>query len=154
LLGGFFFFIIILGRFSTDVTILVSFLQSRHSDLILILQSKYAILGSEQNEEHYAMASRISRKRARVVRRTPRKTPSANERYLVDASGKRIAVVLDLAEYRRLVTGKQATTRMSTTRRAELVAKAKQAKGSWKASEGTGTSVEIVRGLRDEWERK
>ncbi len=28
---------------------------------------------------------------------------------------------------------------------------ARQAKGSWKKSEGAGTAVEIVRRLRDEW---
>ena len=101
------------------------------------------------------MSSPVIRKRTLTVRRTTRQTStSTNERYLVDANGKRIAVVLDLAEYRRLVTGKTTTTRMSATRRAELVEKAKQAEGSWKESEGTGTAVEIVRRLRDEWERK
>jgi hypothetical protein len=101
------------------------------------------------------MASPATRKRVRVVSRTLRQTPgSTSERYLVDANGKRIAVVLDIEEYRQLVAGKQTTTRMSATRRAELVEKAKQAKGSWKESEGTGSAVEIVRCLRDEWERK
>ncbi|MBI4788721.1 MAG: hypothetical protein HY782_16945 [Chloroflexi bacterium] len=33
----------------------------------------------------------------------------------------------------------------------ELRALALAAKGSWKESEGTGTAVEIVRRLRDEW---
>lgn len=101
------------------------------------------------------MPSPVIRKRTRVARRTTRQTPtSANERYLVDANGKRIAVVLDLDEYRLLVSGKTTTTRMSATRRAELVARARRAEGSWKESEGTGTAVEIVRRLRDEWERK
>jgi hypothetical protein len=38
--------------------------------------------------------------------------------------------------------------------REELVALALQARGSWRESEGTGTSVEIVRKLRDEWEHR
>ncbi len=100
------------------------------------------------------MASPVTRKGAREVGKMPRHNSNTSKRYLVDASGKRIAVVLDLAEYRRLVAGKPTTTRMSVARRAELVAKAKQAKGSWKESEGTGTAVEIVRRLRNEWERK
>ncbi|OGO39843.1 MAG: hypothetical protein A2Z03_10095 [Chloroflexi bacterium RBG_16_56_8] len=38
--------------------------------------------------------------------------------------------------------------------REELRALALQAEGSWKESEGTGTAVEIVRRLRDEWKHR
>ncbi len=38
--------------------------------------------------------------------------------------------------------------------RQELVALALQARGSWQENEGTGTSVEIVRRLRDEWKHR
>lgn len=100
------------------------------------------------------MASTATRKRARTVRKTPRQSPVTNgEHYLVDANGKRVAVVIDLAEYQRLVAHQPAVARMSDAERAKLVERAKQSKGSWKESEGTGTAVEIVRRLRDEWER-
>ncbi len=100
------------------------------------------------------MASTVSRKRARSPRNNPRQSSvRTNERYLVDANGKRVAVVLDLEEYRRLIANQQKPPMMSAAERAKLVERAKQAKGSWKESEGTGTAVEIVRRLRDEWER-
>ncbi len=100
------------------------------------------------------MASTITRKRPRAVAKARREShTSTNERYLVDAHGKRVAVVLPLAEYRRLVTGERKPAPMSPVERAKLVELALQAKGSWKESEGTGTAVEIVRRLRDEWER-
>jgi len=100
------------------------------------------------------MASTVTRKRARTVRKTPRQSPlQTNERYLVDANGKRVAVMIDLAEYQRLVAGQPRVARMSAAERAKLVEMAKQSKGSWKESEGTGSAVEIVRRLRDEWER-
>lgn len=38
--------------------------------------------------------------------------------------------------------------------RAEMIALARQAEGSWKESEGAGTAVEIVRRLRDEWKHR
>ena len=102
------------------------------------------------------MASTMMRKRPRAATKTPRaNSESVGERYLVDARGKRIAVVLDLEEYRQLIAGvpSRKPARMSATQRAKLVALARQAKGSWKESEGHGTSVEIVRRLRDEWNR-
>ncbi len=75
------------------------------------------------------------------------------ERYLVDPQGKRVAVVLDIEKYKSLVASKTRidTVRISEAARAKLVKLARQAKGSWKKSEGTGTAVEIVRRLRDEW---
>ncbi len=101
------------------------------------------------------MARTVSRKRPRTIRKTQRQSLShVSGRYLVDANGKRIAIVLDLAEYRRLIAGARNPSRMSAARRAELVTRARRAEGSWKESEGTGTAVEIVRRLRDEWERK
>ena len=102
------------------------------------------------------MASTVTRKRPRT---TPKKRnvsqKSVSERYLVDAHGKRVAIVLDLEEYRQLVAGRRSgraiRARLPAAQRAKLVALARQAKGSWKDSEGRGTAVAIVRQLRDEW---
>lgn len=102
------------------------------------------------------MAGTVTRKRGRAVSQARQDSrASRNERYLVDAQGKRIAVVLDLDEYRRLVAGTQSSPSASTSavQRAKFVALARQAKGSWKENEGSGTAVEIVRRLRDEWKR-
>ena len=99
------------------------------------------------------MASTVSRKRPRTARKTQSKSyPRKGERYLVDENGKPVAVVLDLAEYRRLLENTQTPSQMSSAQRAELVVLAKRAKGSWRAGEGTGTAVDIVRRLRDEWD--
>ncbi len=103
------------------------------------------------------MASTLTRKPTRTTTRARRNHHKIiNERYLVDAQGKRIAVVLDLDEYRQLV--KQAKIEkpapMSAAERARLVALALQAEGSWKESEGSGTAVEIVRRWRDEWKHR
>ncbi|MBI3742431.1 MAG: hypothetical protein HY257_11850 [Chloroflexi bacterium] len=97
------------------------------------------------------MANAATRKRTRATtaRREDAKYPAAQ--YIVDARGKRVAVVLDMEEYRRLLKGKPA--RMSDAERARLVELARQARGSWKDTEPQGTSVEIVRRLRDEWTR-
>ncbi len=98
------------------------------------------------------MASAKNRKRPRATLRTSRSNSKmAQERYLVDAQGKRVAVVLDFKEYNRLVTTSQKPVRISAARRARLVALARRAEGNWKDSEGRGTAVEIVRRLRDEW---
>jgi len=53
-------------------------------------------------------------------------------RYIVDAQGKRVAVVLDLAEYRQLKAdaARAPQPRMAETERARLVALALQAEGS------------------------
>lgn len=45
-----------------------------------------------------------------VTRKVVRESP---EKYIVDARGNRVAVVLDLAEYRRLVENKHATSRIT-----------------------------------------
>ncbi len=99
------------------------------------------------------MASVVTRKRARVVREQQEIERPRQEQYIVDAHGKRVAVVLDLDEYRRLLAGKRAPQSVSATERARLVELARQAEGSWKETEPRGTSVEIVRRLRDEWNR-
>ena len=100
------------------------------------------------------MAGTITRKRPRTATKARRENrTSINERYLVDANGKRVAVVLPLEDYRRLMAGERTPAQMTAAERARLLELALQAKGSWKESEGTGTAVEIVRRLRDEWER-
>jgi len=56
------------------------------------------------------MASTLSRKKTRsraATRARGENNARINERYLVDAHGKRVAVVLDLDEYRELVQGKR-----------------------------------------------
>jgi len=103
------------------------------------------------------MASTLTRKRVRSSKRARRTNHKiTNERYLVDADGKRIAVVLDLEEYRQLVgqVKIEKPAPMSAAERARLVALARQAEGSWKESEGSGTAVEIVRRWRDEWKHR
>lgn len=100
------------------------------------------------------MASPITRKRPRPVTQARRENHTvSNERYLVDARGRRIAVVLSLEDYRRLTSREQKPTPLSAAERAQFVQAALRAAGSWKESEGTGTAVEIVRRLRDEWKR-
>jgi len=50
------------------------------------------------------MASTLTRKRPRTAAKARRENhASVNERYLVDAHGKRVAVVLPLAEYQRII---------------------------------------------------
>ena len=56
-----------------------------------------------------AMASTVSRKHHRAAARTRPTRKPGGERFLTDAQGKRIAVVLDLEEYRQLVEGKRKT---------------------------------------------
>lgn len=91
----------------------------------------------------------------RVARTRKNSRPSVKGRYLVDADGKRVAILLDIDEYRKLVAGPKSKPvsemRLPAVQRAKLVKLARQAKGSWKQSEGQGTAVEIVRRLRDEW---
>jgi hypothetical protein len=99
------------------------------------------------------MASTVTRKRPRATTKTRSGHKPIGARYLVDARGTRFAVVLDLAEYRRLVEGRRNPTRMAASERARLVALARRAEGHWQAPEYSGTSVEIVRNLRDEWRR-
>ena len=100
------------------------------------------------------MAGTITRKRPRTTTKVRRENrTSVNERYLVDANGKRVAVVLPLEDYQRLMAGERKPAQMSAAERAKLVKLALRAAGSWKEHEGTGTAVEIVRRLRDEWER-
>ncbi len=100
------------------------------------------------------MPSTITRKRTRRATKPHRlNNIGIGARYLVDAQGKRIAVVLDLEEYRKLIAPREPAP-MSAAQRAKLVALALQAKGSWKESEGSGTAVEIVRRLRDEWRER
>ncbi len=102
------------------------------------------------------MASTPSRKRTRS-RAAPRARGENNaritERYLVDAHGKRVAVVLELEEYRRLMARSRTSVPMSTEQRTKLVELARRAEGNWKENEASGTAVEIVRRLRAEWER-
>ncbi len=100
------------------------------------------------------MAGTVNRKRSPKVRKGQRLRENA-EQYVVNARGKRVAVVLDLDEYQRLIAGNGIIERaqISADERAKLVKLARQAKGSWKESEGEGTAVEIVRRLRDEWNR-
>lgn len=51
------------------------------------------------------MASPITHKRSRTATRTRSVRQPNNERYLTDAQGNRVAVVLDLDEYRQLLQG-------------------------------------------------
>ncbi len=63
------------------------------------------------------MASTPSRKRTRsraATRARGENNVRITERYLVDAQGKRVAVVLDLDEYRRLLRGKRTPAPFST----------------------------------------
>ncbi len=102
------------------------------------------------------MASTLSRKRTRsraATRVRGEKNARITERYLVDAHGKRVAVVLELEEYRRLMARSRAPVQISTQQRTKLVEFARRAEGSWKENEASGTAVEIVRRLRAEWER-
>ncbi len=97
------------------------------------------------------MASPASRKRPRQLSR--QRIPA---RYLVDENGKRIAVVLDIEEYRRLKKTplEESQPSLSQSDRARLVELALQAEGNWKTTEPQGTAVEIVRRLRDEWKHR
>jgi len=99
------------------------------------------------------MTRLATRKRVRAPRiaQTAR-AENIPARYLVDEQGKRVAVVLDLAEYRRLKAdaARAPQPRMPENERARLVALARQAEGSWQPTEPHGTAVEIVRRLRDE----
>ena len=54
------------------------------------------------------MASALTRKRPRAAARKVNHQPIGT-RYLVNEQGKRVAVVLDLAEYRRLLGNNRAT---------------------------------------------
>lgn len=55
------------------------------------------------------MSNPAIRKHPRAIARTQPSRKSSDERYLTDARGKRIAIVLDLAEYQQLVAGKRET---------------------------------------------
>ena len=77
------------------------------------------------------MASTLTRKRPRTAAKARRENrASVNERYLVDTHGKRVAIVLPLAEYQWLVTGKRKPAAMSAAERVRLLELALQAKGS------------------------
>ncbi|MDE3088408.1 MAG: hypothetical protein KGJ80_03335 [Chloroflexota bacterium] len=102
------------------------------------------------------MASTPSRKGTRsraATRARGENNARITERYLVDAHGKRVAVVLELEEYRRLMARSHEPPQTSAELRAKLVESARRAEGSWKENEASGTAVEIVRRLRAEWER-
>jgi len=84
------------------------------------------------------MASTPSRKRTRLRAATRPRGENAvriNERYRVDAHGKRVAVVLELEEYRRLIARSRASVQMSTEQRTKLVELARRAEGNWKENE-------------------
>lgn len=53
------------------------------------------------------MASTVSRRRTRVAPRKNHTRPVGSERYLTDAQGKRVAVVLAIDEYRQLVQARE-----------------------------------------------
>ncbi len=59
------------------------------------------------------MASPFTHKRPRAATRKNAPRPFG-ERYIVDAQGKRVAVVLDLAEYRRLAKNGRAASRAAS----------------------------------------
>ncbi len=102
------------------------------------------------------MPKPVIRKRPRVASATRKISGVSNHRrYLVDEKGKRVAIVLDLDEYRRLIASESSQrARLSAAQRAKLVTLARQAEGNWKATEPQGASVEVVRRLRDEWEHR
>ncbi len=63
------------------------------------------------------MAGIVTRKRPRPATMTRTLRKPSGERYLTNAQGKRVAVVLDIEEYRRLVGGKREPARAPSTLR-------------------------------------
>jgi hypothetical protein len=86
------------------------------------------------------MVISVSRKKIPSTRKTMSKT---SVRYLVDESGKRVAVVLDLAEYRQLVKGKR-TSPLSP--KADWIQSARKIRALAKPS---ADSTPILRDLRE-----
>lgn len=101
------------------------------------------------------MVRPIIQKRNEKTRQRQRALRESAGEYLVGTRGKRAVVVLDLGEYKRLLAGTRRIdpAPMSENERSKLVKLARQAKGSWEESEGKGTAVQIVRRMRDEWNR-
>ena len=87
------------------------------------------------------MASAITHKRPRAAARKVNHQP-IGKRYLVNEQGERIAVVLDLTEYRQLVEG----SRMSRATDFDWLAEARRVRA---LSPLTSNSTPILRALRE-----
>jgi len=87
------------------------------------------------------MASPVTRKRPRAPSRKVNHQPIGT-RYLVNEQGERVAVVLDLAEYRRLVEG----SRASRVADFDWLAEARRVRA---LSPLTSNSTPILRALRE-----
>ena len=101
------------------------------------------------------MASTVTKKRLQTTsrRHTARTRPARRVGDMtLDELSAFVQTLIErkLAEKRALTAARDQPP--STARWAQLVALARRAEGNWRESEGRGTSIEIVRRLREDWQ--